>query len=189
MSRVMIGGWSDSIRVSMALVGRFLSKVVFVPRGSRCLVYANAPPMRGPLACLSTFERAVAKGPREIPPSAADAKEFRAQARPQPPQGSPAWPTSPWTRARRAGTAARGKGGRTSGRRFGRLRSRLSAKRLRTGRWKRRPFLSFATAASNLNGGANRHRIGSALAYSSRRVLSGTRTATDKNPSRRKSKK
>ena len=69
-------------------IQRFLSVTVLVPMGRGSLEYGNAPAMRNSLAAPLTFAAAFCKPQKKLPPLAANAKDFRAHARPQPSQGS-----------------------------------------------------------------------------------------------------
>jgi hypothetical protein len=101
-------GW----RVSS--VERFLSVTILVPVRRFWLESVKALALGQPLAGLLTFVAAFCKRKQEIPPAAAGAKEFRAQARPQPSEDTPACPTSAGKFGKR-GVCEVSKGGRTSG--------------------------------------------------------------------------
>jgi hypothetical protein len=67
---------------------RFLSVTISVPNQQRWLESDKALALRTPLAGLLKFVRAFCERDEELPPTAANAKVFRARARPQPSQGN-----------------------------------------------------------------------------------------------------
>ena len=134
---------------------RIFSFTVSVPRRHRWLESGETPAMRTPLAALLKFVAAVCKLEEEFPPPAANAKAFRAQARPQPSDDSPACPTS-----------LAGPG--TSSQHRPRHVAALS--------------LPWQKAAPNLIRPAGGVRSARALPYSSQHRPLSTKTVTDRNP-------
>jgi hypothetical protein len=160
----------------------FLSVTVFVPIGRGLLEYGNARALRTPLAGLLKFANAFCKPEEEVPPSAANAKEFRAHARPQPSKDSPPCPTSPGFSAKCA-LSGMPQEGRTNG---GRLATVEVEPELET-RQHRPPeagtlSCSLQKAATNVNGPASDVYSAWAFPYSSKPRPIGTKTVTDKNP-------
>jgi len=160
---------------------RFLSVLAPVPMRQRWLESGKALALREPLAAPLTFAATFCERQEKFPPSAANAKEFRAHARPQPSEDTPACPTSP-IKPRTSPSPNGPSGGRTSGGRIGRLRSSMGSKLL-----KHRPpeagtlLFSLLKAATNFNRPANGVRSARALPDSSQRRSIGTKTIIDKN--------
>jgi len=161
---------------------RFLSVLAPVPMRQRWLESGKALALREPLAAPLTFAATFCERQEKFPPSAANAKEFRAHARPQPsqdnhplsdlPVGFHVTHPSPNPQARSDKRACL----RTVGVALGRETPQ---------RWPRNaatPTCCLQNAAAIFNRAASGARSADGSTYSSKGPPIGKEMATDKNP-------
>jgi len=158
MDRALSCNTRISMRAGVQSNG-FLSVTVSMPVRRRRLESDESPALRTPSAGLLQFAKAFCEPEKDLPPPAANVKEFRAQARPQPSQGN-----------RRLSDLPVG------------FRNEHSSPNSPAGPDKAPPSSRLQKAVSNFNRPASGSHRESALPDSSRRRLIGTKTVTDKNP-------
>ena len=149
---------------------------------ARLLEYAKALALRARPAGPTMVANFLLQATKESPPSAADAKDFRAHARPQPSEATPACPTS-----RAEFTAAAlpkfPGGGRTSGAvRTVEVEPEFETPTVWPPKAATRLFFRLQKAFANIVRPASGVRSANAFAYSSKRASDGTNDVTDQNP-------